>query len=139
MRRLPPVNKKYSSVLDVTVPGTANGILSRLEFNRGCESFPQRSRRPIHSSASASLPFVLTPLVELSSARFQLESVVRALPSLSRSQSADRFGAIHRPDRRRYAVARTRRQDESALAAFPPGHTLTPLSSLSSSQHSTCC
>src|SRR5439155_18102368 len=35
------------------------------------------------------------------------------------------------------AVARTRRQDESTLAAFLPGHTLRPLSLLSSSQHST--
>jgi hypothetical protein len=76
----------------------------------------QPSHHPIPSSDPASLPFALAP----SSARFHLESVVRALPSLRRSQSADRFNPIHQLDRRRYAVARTRRLKREYSGGFRP-------------------
>ncbi len=93
-----------------------------LQFNRDCEATPIAPATRSARLCSASLPFALARFVESSSVRFQLEPVVRALPSLRRSQSADRFCAIHQPDRGGGAVARTRRQDESTLAAFLPGH-----------------
>ncbi len=92
MRRLPPVNKKILfsalSVLDLSVRGTAMGTayLHTLQFNRGCEVTPI-----VPATRSARL-FRLTSIrTRAFAARFQLESVVRALPSFRRSQSADRF------------------------------------------------
>jgi len=80
-----------------------------LQFNRGCEATPIASATP--SARLFRLTSIRTRAFGASfSARFQLESVVRALPSLSRSPSADRFELSYKPDRRRYAVARTRRR-----------------------------
>src|SRR6266446_175042 len=48
MRRLPPVNKKilFSAGPHGSRHRQRYAILSRLEFNPGCESFPQRSPPP---------------------------------------------------------------------------------------------
>jgi hypothetical protein len=129
MRRLPPVKQKNPlQCWTSRFPAPPLAYDTFRPLNSIAAVGPPCALAPPDSLVcSASLPFALTPC----SARFQLESVVRALPSLSRSQSADRLSypqtgskAVRsRPD----AAARRER-----LAAFPPGHTLTPLSSLSS-------
>src|SRR5437870_5511138 len=100
--------------------------------SRHCHSHPILSNR-LNSIAACGPPYALAhPILSslpphfhshsrrLAPARFLLDSVVRALPSFSRSQSADRF-AIHRSDRWRNAVARTRRLGKQYLAALLPG------------------
>ena len=89
MRRLPPVNKKILFSAGPLGSQHRHGytILSHPTFSCDRETLgtpATRSARLFRLTSIRTRTFV-----ESSSARFQLESVVRALPSLSRSQSAD--------------------------------------------------
>ena len=122
MRRLPPVKQKNPLQCWTSrfpAPPWPHDTLQPFEFNR-CWLWA-RPTRLRHSILSFLPPHFHSHSRLLAPARFLLDSVVRALPSFSRSQSADRF-AIHRSDRWRNAVARTRRLgQEVTLAAFLPG------------------
>ena len=136
MRRLPPVKQKNPlQCWTSRFPAPPLAYDTFRSLNSIAAVGPPCALAPPDSLVCAtSLPFALAPC----SARFQLESVVRALPSLSRSQSADRLSypqtgskAVRsRPD----AAAWTRVLWQRSYQ----GNTLMPLSSLSSSQHSTC-
>src|SRR5207245_8090601 len=87
MRRLPPVKRKTPLqcwTSRFSAPPLAHDTFRPLN-SIAAVGPPCALAQPDSLVGAASLPFALTPLC---SARLRLESVVRALPSLIRSQSS---------------------------------------------------